>query len=593
VRHPAPLLITVALVAAACSGSSSDADTTTPPPATTAPATSAPATTAPAEGQDAPVSTTPPATSAPAAEPPLVSSPTVEAAPNMPMVAVVSMVVRDPVQLEATATSGDHTVEVPRTTASESGERTLPIVGLRAGRTYDITVRAVAGGESVDAEIDLEFEVPPLPDWIPNHTVEIADADRMSPGYTLIETRPVLDSEEGDKYMMLVYDEAGEVVWYLARLGGVGGVEQTPDGTLLTHYWPFGIREFDMTGNVLADWRPQVERAEGPEAPDIFPPREDDDPPITDVTADWVELQTFHHENWPMPNGNILGLSTTVHELTPEQRQAICPGDPHEFDAISDVVAEFTRDGTVLRTWDLWDAIDIDEFPGSDMCADPGLFASVVARDWTHANSVVYDDERKAVIISSRHTDQVVAFDYLDAEGPQTDVRWILGAGATMPIDGDLTYHQHAAEVLDDGAIIIYDNGNARPGTGQDPPGNPPYSRAVIYDVDDSSDDRAEWTTTQRWEHVVDGDDGLPIFTAFIGDADALANGNVLITHGGIGPFPPDDESPQHALIIEVVPEGDEGGPVVFSITTDRSERYTVYRSERIESFYVGDAWES
>ena len=97
-----------------------------------------------------------------------------------------------------------------------------------------------------------------------------------------------------------------------------------------------------------------------------------------------------------------------------------------------------------------------------------GIFAEESTRDWTHANSVVYDPERDAVIISSRHTNQVVAFYHLDDEGPQTQVRWILGAGATMPIDGDLTYYQHSAEVNPDGTLIIYDNGNFRPGTSPD-----------------------------------------------------------------------------------------------------------------------------
>ena len=68
-----------------------------------------------------------------------------------------------------------------------------------------------------------------------------------------------------------------------------------------------------------------------------------------------------------------------------------------------------------------------------------------------------------------------------------------------------------------------------------------------------------------------------------------LANGNVLITHGGIGPFPPVPEFPLRALIIEVEPEGDEGGPIVWQLDTDPSQSHTVYRSEKIETFYVGD----
>jgi hypothetical protein len=289
----------------------------------------------------------------------------------------------------------------------------------------------------------------------------------------------------------------------------------------------------------------------------------------------------------------VLGLSNTVHELTPDQRAALCPGDEQPFNAISDVVVEFTPDGTVLRTWDLWDVIDVDEFPGSTMCAEPSFFQGEINRDWTHANSAIYDPQRNAVIVSSRHTDQVIAFDYLDQEGPQSQLRWILGAGGTVPLDGDPPYHQHAAEVLDDGTMIIYDNGNFRPGTSPAGGANPPYSRAVIYDVDDSSDDPADWTATQLWEHRATLNDGTAVFTAFLGDADPLTHGNVLINHGAIDPVPPIEDDDFHALIIEVVPDGAEGGDIVYQITTDRTQSHFVYRAERIESFYVGDAWEN
>jgi len=284
-------------------------------------------------------------------------------------------------------------------------------------------------------------------------------------------------------------------------------------------YWPFGTREVDILGNVVNNWRPQpagagdggvddellvdgvdpdqVEFQGGLEALEGNP---GDAEPIA-VSAEWVDLNGFHHESRAMPNGNILTLSTTVHELTPEQRSTFCPGDDAPFDAISDLAVEFEPSGRVVRTWDLWDVIDIDEYPGGELCVDAGIFAERNTRDWNHANSVVYDPERDAIIVSSRHTDQIVAFDHLDAEGPQSQLRWILGAGATMPLDGEPTYYQHAVEVVDDGSIVVYDNGNNRPGTSPDDPDNLPYSRAVIYEVDDSSDDPAEWSARQRWEY--------------------------------------------------------------------------------------------
>ena len=128
--------------------------------------------------------------------------------------------------------------------------------------------------------------------------------------------------------------------------------------------------------------------------------------------------------------------------------------------------------------------------------------------------------------------------------------------------------------------------------TSPDDPANLPYSRAVIYDVDDSSDDPAEWSASQRWEYRAFDADGLPVYTSFIGDADVLDNGNVLITFGGSGtPGPPNPDDPLHFLIVEVVPDAVSGGDVVWQLTNPVDEPHSVYRSERIESFYVGSDW--
>ena len=287
----------------------------------------------------------------------------------------------------------------------------------------------------------------PLPDWFPNHVLVI-DRERSSPGFTLVETAPSVRDDDTPDQVLVAYDDEGEVVWYYTNTGAIGGVEQTDRGTFLSHYWPFGIRENDVLGELVGHWRPHPAEPEAPEggsSADDEALIETVDPDSVErwlgalegnpgdmeplrVTADWVALGGFHHENWPMPNGNILALSTTIHDLTPEQRETFCPGDPHPFGVISDVVVEFEPDGTVVRTWDLWDAVDVDEVPGTDMCVDSGLFAGEVQRDWTHANSVIYDPGRDAIIISSRHTDQIIALDHLDDRGPQAQVRWVLGA---------------------------------------------------------------------------------------------------------------------------------------------------------------------
>lgn len=537
----------------------------------------------------------------------------IQPSPHIGLAAEVTVTADRPVTVDVTASSADHVVEVPRT-AVAAVEHVIPLVGMRSESTYVIDVGLVdESGDSVEVSDVAEFTTSALPGWFDEHELTI-DADRASPGYTIIEfdTLQVPEGAPSSQYLM-AYDNEGEVVWYYTNTGALAAVEPTAAGTFNMVYWPFGIREVDVLGNVVGNWRPLPNGADPDSITNevalagIDPDQVDfqggigallgnpgDAEPIG-ITAPWIELSTVHHEAWPMPNGNVLTLSTTVHELTPEQRATFCPDDPAPFNAISDVAVEYEPDGTVVRTWDLWDAVDIDEHPGGELCVPGGLFAEENARDWNHANSVTYDPDRDAVIVSSRHTNQIVAFDHLDDEGPQTQLRWILGEGATMPFDGEPTYYQHAVEVNDDGSLIIYDNGNFRPGTAADDPENPPYSRAVIYEVDDSSEDPGDWSARQRWEHIDGNADGTPVYTTFIGDADVLANGNVLITHGGIGTPPPDPDpdDPLRLLVREVVQEGESAGDIVWELRSVEGPLYVTYRAERIESFYFGPDWET
>lgn len=633
-----PFVAAAAFVAACSSGGSDSvpADISTPsesaPTATdaTPPATDAAPTTDALDGDatnaDEPTSTDETSTTEPDDEAPTADV-SVEASPYISLAAAVTVTTDVAMFVQVSASGPDHEVEVPRT-AEKSTEHVIPLVGMRVESTYAIDVTLSDDGDESTTLSDVgEFTTGALPEYFAEHELTI-DADRAAPGFTIVEFDSLQPPEGAPSSQHLVaYDNEGEVVWYYTNTGALAGVEPTPAGTFNMFYWPFGIREVDILGNVVSNWRP-VPRASEAEIDDDFvvdAPDPDQvqfqggsgalagnpgDAEPTAITNDWIDLVTVHHEAWPMPNGNLLTLSTTTHELTPEQRAAFCPGDPNEFDAISDVAVEFTPDGDVVRTWDLWDAIDVDEHPGSEMCVSGGIFAGENTRDWNHANSVVYDPDRDAVIISSRHTNQIVAFDHLDDEGPQTSVRWILGAGATiadggvnLPLDGEPTYYQHAVEVNEDGSLIVYDNGNARPGTTPADPGLPPsacssvltcegaYSRAVIYDIDDSSDDPSEWSATQRWEHIDTESDGQLAYAAFISDADMLANGNVLVTHGGIGTFPPTPDDPLRILIREVVPDGASGGDVVWELKG--ANGFVTYRAERIESFYFGPQFAS
>ena len=77
--------------------------------------------------------------------------------------------------------------------------------------------------------------------------------------------------------------------------------------------------------------------------------------------------------------------------------------------------------------------------------------------------------------------------------------------------------------------------------------------------------------------------DGEPSFASFVGDADRLENGNVLITDGGYADRPDGIT----AQITEVVPDDSEaGGRIVFDLRIADERELIIYRAERIPTLY-------
>ncbi len=473
-----------------------------------------------------------------------------------------------PVAVEVTATARDHVVTTPRT-AAENTSHVLPLVGLRSNRDYTVDVAAFdADGAPVDTATTT-VATGGLPEFVADYELAIATPE-MQPGLTLVEVIPS-GSTVGH---LLAIDPDGHVVWYHQPPSTLGAVSINEAGNFTAVSFPFGYAEFDVLGATVSEW--------------VFAQSESsDDSDAMTLDVPWsvgsnrpdAQVHTAHHDVVELPSGNLLVLARVTHDVSADLRAASCPNDDRDWSVASDVVVEFEPDGTVVRTWNVADAIDIESNPGTHLCADGGLFATDLERDWSHANAVEYDAVGDLVLVSIRHTDSIVAFEHPDAIGHHTEVAWILGAGGTIEIDGEPFFHQHAPQVLDDGSLLVYDNGNDRPG-------GEPYSRAVIYDLAvDEADVSA--TATQTWEHRVDDVDGTPLYAQFLGDADQLANGNVLITHGGIGQPLSDD---QRARIIEVAP--DDGGDIVFDLYFGVGEAgATAYRADRIDTLYNGVLW--
>ena len=228
------------------------------------------------------------------------------------------------------------------------------------------------------------------------------------------------------------------------------------------------------------------------------------------------------------------------------------------------MIVEFEPDtGKIVHEWHLADYFHPQTNPAdSNICPLAPAFAVPVfmytsfgdVKDWTHANAVVLDEKRNVLIVSSRHMNAVLAIRYAD-DATASPVTCCGGSAraATSQVEGsgELQYYQHAVEVQDDGSILLYDNGNMRPGTDLDSPdiSQHPYSRAVLFSLDE-----ANKTVTQKWEmrSLVDG---RPLWAFFVGDADHSRTATSSSTTAA-SPIRPASSS----LITEVEPTGTEGG---------------------------------
>jgi hypothetical protein len=495
--------------------------------------------------------------------------------------------------------AGPSTAIAPMAERAASTNHDIPVVGLRAETDYTVWVTVVADHGASTTSRKLPFRTGALPADLPPIKVTSTPA-RMAPGVTMFDaTRRGDPPKSGGVAPFLGYliavDAEGTPVWYHRANSPIGDARMLADGHILYEYNNMGAQEIDLLGHVVHEWAGALER--GRLAKDQYGRT------VAGAHATSVDFDSIHHEITPLPNGDFLTLSNELRTVTGFSHP-MCGEDASKFDGsyklITDVVIEFAPGtGKVVHRWPLTDYLHPQtNAADANICGLPGpkiypnfLYSALGdVHDWTHANAVIYDAERNAVLVSIRHLDTILAIRYQDdASGKAGSLKWRLGdkGGDFELTKGEWFYHQHAIELQADGSFLLYDNGNTRPGTDPEAadPAVRPYSRAVRYTIDDRGP-RGSWTATQEWEYRSNLD-GTPLYAFFVGDTDHLANGNVLVDNGGII-----DPPTGNAQITELVPAGDgNGADVVFDLRiTGPGTHWFAYRSERIPSLYGPDA---
>ncbi len=409
----------------------------------------------------------------------------------------------------------------------------LPVVGMRAGKRYTITVAISDSSGKTTYPKPLEIQSPDLPDrpdLMPRIVVESNESDSVSPGPTLFNPRrripiAVADSISAESEfnanlgMLAVVDSEGEVIWYYHGDSRITDYRPISNGNIVFITADNRLIEIDMLGNTVASWCAANRPATDGECPEGSIP---------------VDLPTIHHSFQEYENGDFLILSTEIRELPDYFTSETDVDAPRKTQqVVGDVVVRMTREGEILWRWNAFDHLDpyqIGYLTFSNYWTRRGFPNTV---DWSHANAVRIVDDGDSFLVNFRLISGIAKVDVASQEiewmvitDPQ-DIEGDLSRKTfSLKGDGDWFWMPHAPWITEDGTLLIFNNDNfgARPFD----PALPPAairSRAEEYAFDPETR-----SMTKVWESRFPGE--IPLRSWAMGSVQPLPNKNVLVGYG-------------------------------------------------------------
>ncbi len=207
------------------------------------------------------------------------------------------------------------------------------------------------------------------------------------------------------------------------------------------------------------------------------------------------EDPAHHHDARWLANGNLLYAAC---EALPAGFAARVPGGTAHGDRpmYGDVIREVDRSGRLVWEWKAADHLDPAAFP-----IHPGF-----GRDhWPLVNGLDVTADG-LVLMSLRTTSGVIGVD--KATG-----------GVALHIPPGVVSHQHAPSALPNGRILVFDNGNFRPGSH--------VAFSQVLEIDPARDNAVVWSYADETVNA--------FYTPFMGNAQRLWNGNTHITESATG----------------------------------------------------------
>jgi hypothetical protein len=444
-------------------------------------------------------------------------------------------------ELLINVSGGGETWTLSRPAAAQFHE---PIIGLKPDTKYTVSAELTSGAESYLVG-PFEWTTPPLPSDFPPLSIPISKPAQMEAGMT--QFNPWVNA--GKRIPLVIVDNDGVVRWYYQGYRAFDDHTRLPNGNFLFTPDECVLMEVDVLGNLVHSWYAAKYPGGCPNIPTGSIP---------------VQIESIHHEETLLPNGNLLVLSTEgrwVDDFPTSEDDVNAP--TARAYAVGCVIVEFTTAGDIVKHIPLMDLLDPTRIgratiPSKQDNPPWGVVTAyanqlgVSVNDWDHANAVVYEESSDSYYVSLRHQDAVIK---VNRSNPS--LTWILGTPSNWkspwkdklltPV-GDLQfpYHQHAVQVSAAG-VGVYDNGNYR-AAAFETPATTLYSRGVIYSVDETAK-----SVQQKWSFGAPSGENS-FYCAAMGNATWLPNtGNELIANAILGTKNNDRVSAQ---ILEVAPDG-------------------------------------
>lgn len=380
----------------------------------------------------------------------------------------------------------------------------IPLLGLLENTLYSIQVIAISGSGHQTKSDTTYFTSGNLPVEIP--TLIVWTNQNPTDGYVLLGLISTVPNSKG---FAVIINNDGKVVWYREFLSPVVDFQKQPNGNYTvfssidgspSHFYEVNnlgeiIREFEASNGQITDPH-EIRLVEGGYC-------------IFNVVFREMDLTSLG--GWP--NAQVRGTEI-----------------------------EFIRSNGNDFFWS-----PFDYFSVTDAAPDIALNTQNV-NPW-HGNAIEIDNDGN-LLASFRNSDVITKINSTTG-----DIIWRLGGKNNEftflndPLNG--FSHQHGIRRLDNGNIILFDNGNLHP---------QPESRAVEYQLNEQAK-TAELVWEYRHNPLLFGD--------ALGFAQRLSNGNTLIDFGTA-----------HRIV-----EVDHSGIKQWEISVQDSSHY-IYRAFRVSSIY-------